>query len=547
MKKFLLVFVLLAFFLSDISGQTKRVKNVILMIPDGTSWATVSSARWYQRYLDPSKQHLFIDPYLCGSVLTFSLNEPIGDSAPTTSCYMTGVPSRAGYVATYAPVDTKNDLVPLDPNMAYQPLMTILEAARIFNKMSVGLVFTCEFPHATPADCSSHSYTRGKYEWIAPQMVHNGLDVVIGGGAKYLTAEHQNYLKKENYGVYIDDIQGFRSHKGNKMWSLFGEVDMPYDLDRDESRHPSLAEMTAKAIEKLSANENGFFLMVEGSKIDWAAHANDPVGMITDMLAFDKAFGVAAEFAKKNGETVVVAVPDHGNSGISIGNQRCYSEHITSLDGMFKNVSNYKVTAEKLVEILKKTEPAEIKNVFKQYTGLDLKDSIITVILSSKDYTKSTLTPAEKMKGTDLKKTVTSILNNNTCFGFTTTGHTGEEVFLAVCAPENRGVSGMITNVELNKYMAKALDVDNLEKYTADYFAKHTEVFKNYKWKIVKTEKGTTLEVEKDKKTKLIIKPNSNIVLLNNKEIRLNSVVVYVDKNDTFYLPRIGIADYGLK
>ncbi|MDR2423377.1 MAG: alkaline phosphatase [Prevotellaceae bacterium] len=547
MKKLLFVFVLLAFCLSEISGQTKRVKNVILMIPDGTSWATVSSARWYQRYLDPSKQHLFIDPYLCGSVLTFSVDEPIGDSAPTTSCYMTGVPSRAGYVATYPPVDTKNDLVPQDPNRAYQPLMTVLEAARIFNKMSVGLVFTCEFPHATPADCSAHSYDRGKYDWIAPQMVHNGLDVVIGGGIKYLIQEHQNYLKKENYGVYLDDIQGFRSHKGNKMWSLFGKKDMPYDLDRDEARYPSLAEMTAKAIEKLSANKNGFFLMVEGSKIDWAAHANDPIGMITDMLAFDKAFGVAAEFAKKNGETVVVAVPDHGNSGISIGNQRCYENHIVSLEGLFKNVSNYKVTAEKLVEILKKTEPSEIKNVFKKYTDISLKDSLVGVLLSSEDYAKSTLSATERMKGTNLKKTVTSIMNDNTCFGFTTGGHTGEEVFLAVCAPEKNRLSGMVTNVELNHYLKSILAVEDLEKYTADYFAKHTEVFKNYKWKIVKDDKKITLEVEKDKNTKLVVKPNSNIVLLNDKEIRLNSVVVYVDKNDTFYLPRIEIAGYGLK
>ncbi|MDR3245408.1 MAG: alkaline phosphatase, partial [Prevotellaceae bacterium] len=99
MKKSILLILLATIFVFNGFGRTKRAKNVILMIPDGTSWATVSSARWYQRYLEPGKTNLFLDPYLCGSVLTFSSNAPIGDSAPTTSCFMTGVPSRAGFVS----------------------------------------------------------------------------------------------------------------------------------------------------------------------------------------------------------------------------------------------------------------------------------------------------------------------------------------------------------------------------------------------------------------------------------------------------------------
>jgi alkaline phosphatase len=455
---------------------------------------------------------------------------------------MTGVPSRAGYVATYAPADPKNDIIPLDSAMAYRPLMTVLEAAKIFNKMAAGLVFTCEFPHATPADCSSHSYNRSKYEWIAPQIVHNNIDVLIGGGVKYLNDECKNYLLKEGYGVYLNDINGFRSHNGNKMWSLFCEEDMPYDLDRDEKLYPSLAEMTAKAIEKLSKNENGFFLMVEGSKVDWAAHANDPIAMITDMLAFDEAFGVAIDFAKKDGETVVIAVPDHGNSGISIGTKQCPLYSTLTKDDLFKNVSQFKVTAETLVKILNNTENNEIKTVIKKYTNIDLSDKEIDKILSSKDYKKSTLTAEERMKGTSIKKIITEILNSRTCFGFTTGGHTGEEVFLAVYAPESSfRPTGFITNIELNKYMSDILAIGNLKEHTADYFAKHTEVFKDYKWKINTDNKDfPVLEVESagKKKNKLIVNPYSNIALLNGQEIRLNSIVVYVDKTNTFYLPK---------
>ncbi|MDR2287322.1 MAG: alkaline phosphatase [Prevotellaceae bacterium] len=540
MKRNILSVLLMVIFVFSGYAQNKRVKNVILMIPDGTSWATVSSARWYQRYLNPEKPNLYLDPYLCGSVLTYSSNAPIGDSAPTTSCFMTGVPSRAKFVATYPPADPGNDIIPMDSAMAYQPLMTVLEAAKIFNKMAAGLVFTCEFPHATPADCSSHSYDRGKYLWISSQMVHNNIDVLIGGGVRHLKDEHKDYLTKEGYGIYLNDIDGFRSHKGNKMWSLFCDDDMPYDLDRDKKLYPSLAEMTAKAIEKLSKNENGFFLMVEGSKVDWAAHANDPIAMITDLLAFDEAFGVAIEFAKKNGETVVIAVPDHGNSGISIGSERCPNYTKLTKDDLFKNVSKFRITAESLVEILKNTESAEIKNVVKQYTDIDLTDNELTKILSSEDYKKSALTAEERMKGTSVKKILTEILNNHTCFGFTTGGHTGEEVFLAVYAPENTfRPEGFITNIELNKYMSDILRIGNLKEHTATYFAKHTEVFKDFKWKIKKEDKKfPVLEVESaDAKGKLTVNSYSNIALLDGKEIRLNSVVVYFDTTNTFYLP----------
>ena len=108
--------------------QVKPVKNLIVLIPDGTSLATISTARWYQWYTNPDMPKLAIDPYICGTVRTHSSNAPIGDSAPTTSCYMTGHPSRTGYVATYPPHDPKNDIYPMDPKRAYQPMTTLLEA-----------------------------------------------------------------------------------------------------------------------------------------------------------------------------------------------------------------------------------------------------------------------------------------------------------------------------------------------------------------------------------------------------------------------------------
>src|SRR5574344_1030611 len=133
-------------------AQQSKIKNVIVMIPDGTSTSLLSASRWYQWYLDSTCTHLNIDPLLCGLVKTHSSDAPIGDSAPTTSCYMTGQPTQTGFVSTY-PVATQHDLVPVDAARAYQPQATLLEAAKQLQHKSTGLVFTCEFPHATPADC----------------------------------------------------------------------------------------------------------------------------------------------------------------------------------------------------------------------------------------------------------------------------------------------------------------------------------------------------------------------------------------------------------
>jgi len=538
MKQIIRIFVLVFLAAGNLAGQNKAIKNVILLIPDGTSLPVVSAARWYQRYNHPDLTRLNIDPYLCGTILTYSSNAPIGDSAPTTSCYMTGYPSRAGFVATYPPADPLNDIIPMDAEKAYQPMMTVLEAARITQNKSTGLVFTCEFPHATPADCASHSYNRSKYVWIAPQMVHNQLDVVIGGGVSILTSSDSLFLKEEGYGVFKDNIAGFRNYKGNKMWALFGDTAMAYDIDRDSGKEPSLDEMTKIAIEKLSKNKNGFFLMVEGSKVDWAAHANDPVTMITEMLAFDKACGVALDFAKTNGKTVVVIVPDHGNSGFSIGSKRCPDYTNLTKDQLFGAVSKYKTSAEKLVEKINTTKPADLRDTFYRLTGIMLSDSDYTDILQCTDYKLSTLSAEERNKGLFLTKTAQDILLNATCFGFTTGGHTGEEVFLAVYDPTRNRLTGNHTNIELNQYLRKTMGFkQSLESLTSAYFVKHTDVFANYDCAISSINKEPVLKVTNGNNV-LEVQPNTNIVKLNGKEIKLNSVVVYVDKNNTFYLPQ---------
>ncbi|MDR1668293.1 MAG: alkaline phosphatase [Bacteroidales bacterium] len=530
-----LLFVPLFFCFFSLCGKpVQPVKNLIVMIPDGTSIGVVSAARWYQLY-NRHIEHLNLDPWLCGTVSTFCAAAPIGDSAPTTSCYMTGVPSQAGFVSTYPPV-TGKEIIPLDSSMAYQPLATVLEAARILQNKATGLVVTCEFCHATPADCASHYYQRGNYKYIAPQMAYNDLDVMFGGGNNFITQDMKDYFKVNGTTLIQNDIRQFNGYSGSgKVWALFEKKEHPYDIDRDSSAIPSLEAMTRKALMQLSKNPNGFFLMVEGSTVDHAAHANDPVGCITEFLAFDKAVGAAIAFAIENGETAVVILPDHGNSGFTIGRSGC-GKSSSTLEDLFGTVSQYKRTYKGIAEILKTTPADQITSVFKQYTGIDLSEQERKSLLLSKDYTQpSDYTLASEAK--DMKAHVMTILNAKTCFGFTSGSHTGEEVFLAAYHPAGDVPLGFTTNVEINRYLCQALGfTTTLPELTAKIFAKHTDVLNGYSYSLDTKGEFPVLTVKKGKNT-LVLRAFSSIAYLNKKPVSLGSVTVYVDRTDTFYLP----------
>ncbi len=433
------------------------------MIPDGTSISVVSAARLYQIY-NKQGENLAIDPYFCGTVRTFSSNAPIGDSAPTTSAYMTGMPQQSGNVAIYPLADEENDLVEVDADMAYQPLTTVLEASRIEQNKATGLVVTCEFPHATPADCSSHHYQRGRYDLLASQMAYQNLDVMFGGGVSLVTDDMKQHFRNKDIAYFANDINAFRNHKEGKVWSLWGDMAMPYDLDRDTTQIPSLQEMTERAINLLSQNENGFFLMIEGSKIDWAAHNNDAAGCIAEYLAFDRAIQSVMEFAQKDGNTTVLVLPDHGTGGFSIGGNDLKGYDKASISYLFEDVSKY--------------------------------------------------------------------------IGFTTGGHTGEEVFLAAYHPHGDIPTGMNTNMEINHYLSDATGLQKrLPGLTQEIFAKHTDVFSDCQYSFDGKAQFPVLTVKKGKNT-LEIPAFKSVAYLNGKPFDVGSVVVYIDKTEIFYLPQ---------
>lgn len=539
-KLFFPILILLLSFQSGFSqDEVKPVKNIILMISDGTSLDVLSASRWLKTYRGEGDK-LNVDPYLCGTVTTFSSNAPIGDSAPTTSCYMTGIPEQAGNVSIYPVSDRGNDLVPLDSSMAYQPLTTLLEAMKWEQGKATGLVVTCEFPHATPADCAAHYYNRSNYNAIAPQMAFNNLNVMFGGGNNNVSPTMKKHFQETGTAFFSNDKKGMMSYDGDKVWALFAPEDLPYDIDRDTTQVPSLAQMTEKAIQILDKDKNGFFMMVEGSKVDWAAHANDPIGVMTEFLAFDKAVGKAIDFAKKDGNTLVIITADHGNSGFSIGKDvlpKAYTK--MTLNDLFGTVSQFKTTAEGLEKVLKNTKPENFKAVVKAETGIELTDDEFNILQASLG-NKEGGDYMEVAKGKSFRHYLSELLNSKTPFGFTTHGHTGEEVFLAAYNPNGELPLGNRRNTELHKYMYQASGLKaSLADFTKEKYAKHTDVFKGYKYEIDASKEGAdaTLTVKKGRKT-LIIPAFSSIALLNGKEVDMGSVAIYVDKNNTFYVDR---------
>jgi alkaline phosphatase len=280
--------------------------------------------------------------------------------------------------------------------------------------------------------------------------------------------------------------------------------------------------------------------------------------MATDFLAFDRACGAALEFAQANGETAVVILPDHGNSGISLGTRRCGGYDKLTKDQLFHAFSQMKLTAEGLAEKLN-TEPAsEVQHIFSKYAGFELTDNELHALNNCNDYKNSPIPVNDRSsEGVEpslysgfLNSFISRLLTSKTCFGFTTGGHTGEDVFLAAYHPQGDLPVGMHSNIELNDYLCRlfGFDRNKLDELSFKHFARHTDVFKDYACEIVPAKEGKDFPtlVVKNKKKQLNIKPYTNIVTAGKKgdeEIRLNSVIVYVDTTNMFYLPE-SLAEY---
>ena len=288
---------------NSISAQTQGPKNVILMIGDGMGLTQISAAHYHKG----SPLNMESLP-VTGIMKTHSLDRKITDSAAAGTALASGIKTYNGGLG----VD-KDTL----------PVPTILEYLSS-KGYATGLVATCYITHATPGAFFGHRKSRDLYEEIAEDILSVDIDLFIAGGRDHFDKRKKDErnlvaeLKKKGY--TIGDIQesNFTSLKLAKDAKLAYFTAGGHPVKKLEGRD-WLPDATEYALNFLhNKNSNGFFIMIEGSQIDWAGHDNDFEYNLTETLDFDEAVGRAFQFARTNQETLLLVLADHETGGLGI-------------------------------------------------------------------------------------------------------------------------------------------------------------------------------------------------------------------------------------
>jgi len=264
-------------------------------------------------------------------VETLTVNNNITDSAPAGSSIHAGGRYR-------------NGVINIDENNMTR--FTIGHAAQEAGK-SVGIVSTARITHATPASVYASVPQRDMEDEIAVQLLEFAPEVALGGGIRHFLPRDNGGRRDDGRDLVAEFVEAGYTFvrtgsefnaldlaNTERLLGLFTGSHMAYEIDRvqQELDEPSLAEMTAAALEMLSRNENGFFLSVEGARIDHASHANDAVGVLHDQLAFEEAVRVALEYQAANPDTLVIVTADHECGGLILGRDNIFSVNIGHLE-----------------------------------------------------------------------------------------------------------------------------------------------------------------------------------------------------------------------
>ncbi|WP_312468836.1 alkaline phosphatase [Neobacillus sp.] len=391
-----------------------KVKNVIFMIPDGYSASYATNYRWFKG------QETLMDSMLVGMHRSYSANSPVTDSAAAGTAFATGIKTNNGMIST---------------SPKGKELKTILERAEEEGKSS-GLVATSTITHATPAVFASHVASRANEADIAPQLLKNDVDVILGGGKKYFPESLLNQAKEKGYDYISSKDDLGKADKSKKLIGLFSEEGMAPELDRNTTNQPSLKEMTKSALDVLKKDKDGFFLMVEGSQIDWAGHAHDAAWAMKDAEAFEQALAEVIDFAKKDKNTLVVVAGDHDTGGMSVGGYGQY-------DAKVEVLRNVTATGDFMASKLDVTR-SNIKDVVKQYSTIDLTESEVQKIKSAQKPSMA----------------INEVISERALVGWTSTQHTGVDIPLYAFGPGSDLFRGLHENTDIPGLMAKAMKIN---------------------------------------------------------------------------------------
>jgi len=410
-----------------------RLRNVIFLIPDGMGPAAVTLLREYEG------RPTHLDSLLVGVCRTYSADSKVTDSAAAVTALACGI-------------KTNNRMIGLDP--AGRPVANLLEAAQS-RGLATGLVVTSRITHATPAGFAAHVPERNQEEQIAAQMLEHRIDVLLGGGREY-------FLPRSAGGKRLDDrnlvsaarAQGYqyvataaelRGPLRRPLLGLFDDDHMTYEADRDPAAEPSLAEMTGKTLDLLATDPDGFFVMIEGSRIDHAEHDDDAGATRYEMQAFDAAVGAAVSFARRDGQTLVVATADHETGGLSLGRLRSGNSLYAYYPEVLRGV---RASGWKMVQAIRTGASGD--SVLRVWAGLDsLGDADRTLL-------------AEGIAGDDvsLDHNLNEIVSRRALIGWTTYGHTGIDVGLYAFGPGAELFRGVHDNTDVAGLIAGLMGFD---------------------------------------------------------------------------------------
>jgi len=280
----------------NIFGQDSKPPNIIMMIGDGMGLSTISSGMYSNNNYTALEGSEYV-----GLIKTHSLDDLVTDSAASATAMSSGVKTNNKVIG----LDSKGNLVE-----------TILEMS-IDLGYSTAIVVTSSIVHATPASYYAHIDNRYKYDEIADHLSKSKIDFFIGGGEKYFNnrSDKRNLISEMNQYFFAKNIDQYKKSNSNKIGFLTAD-DEP--IEKYKNREPSLDKAVEITIQKLTDLKKPFFLLIEGSQIDWGSHDNSQKHMISEFIEFDKTIENVLDYAKKDKNTLVVITADHETGGVAI-------------------------------------------------------------------------------------------------------------------------------------------------------------------------------------------------------------------------------------
>jgi len=445
--------------LSNDDSYEKR--SVILMISDGFGPASETFARDYIRYVK-KLQHNYnyltpLDEILVGSSRTRSSSSPVTDSA-------------AGATAFACATKTYNAAIGVNPKEI--PCGTVLESAKHLGFVT-GLVVTSRITHATPASFSAHVVHRDMEADIAAQQIGDHplgrqVDLMFGGGRCFFLPnstegscriDERDLVKesKERGFKYFSTRKEFDDLEPRKdkfpLLGLFTPDHMSYEIDRDPTEEPSLKEMAEKALKFLDSatadSDKGFFLMIEGSRIDMAAHSNDAATHAHEILAYHETIDLVKKYVEKHPGTIVISVSDHETGGLSVARQIFDDpEYLWYPDPVSRVKSSSFFLSQKLLKYWAKDREAYVRNIIRDGLGIEDVD-VHDVNWLTQNRTQL-----------DYEYFLANITNYRAQLGWATHGHSAVDVNLYAYGHGIDALRGNHENTDIGDFITKYLNLD---------------------------------------------------------------------------------------